>query len=69
MGSWGENTEESPVRAHLKLFHLFIMPASWGGAALLTKLYQLTLIWENHDFSIVSVTSHCVDVLQALLHF
>ena len=23
----GKNTEESPVRAHLKLFHLFIVPA------------------------------------------
>ena len=31
MGSWGENTEESPVRAHLKLFHLFIVPASGLG--------------------------------------
>ena len=31
MGSWGENTEESPVRAHLKLFHLFIVPASGVG--------------------------------------
>ena len=42
----------------------------WGGvAAVLTKLYQLTWIWENHDFSIVFVTSHRVDVLQALLHF
>ena len=40
-----------------------------GRGGVLTKLYQLTLIWENHDFSIVSVTSHCVDVLQALLHF
>ena len=40
-------------------------------AGVLTKLYQLTLNWENHDFSIaVSVTSHCLpDVLQALLHF
>ena len=27
METWGENTEESPVRAHLKLFHLFIVPA------------------------------------------
>ena len=48
MGSWGENTEESPVRAHLKLFHLFIVPTSGveggggGVAAVLTKLYQLT---------------------------
>ena len=45
MGSWGENTEESPVRAHLKLFHLFIVPTSGVGAggvaAVLTKLYQL----------------------------
>ena len=34
MGSWGENTEESPVRAHLKLFHLVEVPTSgvgWGG--------------------------------------
>ena len=31
MGSWGENTEESPVRAHLKLFHLFIVPTSGVG--------------------------------------
>ena len=39
-------------------------------AGALTKLYQLTLNWENHAFYIaVSVTSHCVDVLQALLHF
>ena len=40
-------------------------------AGVLTKLYQLTLNWGNHDFSIaVSVTSHCLpDVLQALLHF
>ena len=40
-------------------------------AGVLTKLYQLTLNWGNHDFSTaVSVTSHCLpDVLQALLHF
>ena len=69
MGSWGENTEESPVRAHLKLFHLFIVSAGGAGAGVLRKLYRLTLTWKNHDFSIVSVTSHCVDVLQALLHF
>ena len=67
MGSWGENTEESPVCAHLKLFYLLIVPARGGINKF--KLYQLTLIWENHDFSIVSVTSHCVDVVQALLHF
>ena len=43
MGSWGENTEESPVRAHLKLFHLFIVPTSGVGLPpVLTKLYQLT---------------------------
>ena len=42
MGSWGENTEESPVRARLKLFHLFLVPTSGVGfAAVLTKLYQL----------------------------
>ena len=40
-------------------------------AGVLTKLYQLTLNWGNHDFSTaVYVTSHCLpDVLQALLHF
>ena len=32
-------------------------------AGVLTKLYQLTLNWGNHDFSIV------VSVLEALLHF
>ena len=31
MGTWRKNTEESPVRAHLKLFHLFIVPAGGGG--------------------------------------
>ena len=30
MGTWGKNTEDSPVRAHLKLFHLFIVPAEGG---------------------------------------
>ena len=32
-------------------------------AGVLTKLYQLTLNWGNHDFSIA------VSVLEALLHF
>ena len=32
-------------------------------AGVLTKLYQLTLNWENYDFSIA------VSVLEALLHF
>ena len=64
MGTWGENTEESPVGAFEIVSFIY-------SAGVLTKLYQLTLNWGNHDFSIaVSVRSHCLpDVLQALLHF
>ena len=44
MGSWGENTEESPVRAHLKLFHLFIVPASGvGGCRRINKAVSVNM--------------------------
>ena len=56
MGTWGENTEESPVRAFEIVSFIY-------SAGVLTKLYQLTLNWGNHDFSIA------VSVLEALLHF
>ena len=35
----------------------------------INKAVSVNMNLGNHDFSIVSVTSHRVDVLQALLHF
>ena len=44
MGSWGENTEESLVRAHLKLFHLFKVPTSGvGGCRRINKAVSVNM--------------------------
>ena len=47
MGSWGENTEESPVRAHLKLFHLFIVSAGGGWCRRIKKAVSVNINLEK----------------------